>query len=218
VGGSQVPAIGTGDFDPREEWPAHPRRLLTAHVVFDTMVPCYLARANRVQMLREAFAGRAHIPSRVRGEISGLANAYVDLRVLLEPAPFADVHRLTREQAQRALDRQIAWNSRAVIEADPNRDRGEAEALALCDDHADWVIVSHDSNAIHNAKLLSIPILAAPDVLLVFAVQGRCLAANAWKIYETLIGLGMEPSRFWPDDDEARERFMDHARAFGLAV
>ena len=182
------------------------------------MVPCYLARANRVQMLREAFAGRAHMPNRVRGEIAGLSNGYGALQGLLAPVPFGEVHRLTREQAQRATDRQVAWHGRTVIENDPNKDRGEAEALSLCDDHVDWVIVSHDSNAISNARIKHFPILAAPDVLLVFAAQERCLATSAWKIYQTMLGLGMEPSRFWPDDAEGQGRFLSHAQELGCKV
>ena len=70
------PQPGSGRWDPNCEWPPHPRRLLEPDAVFDSMVPTYLARINKTQMLRTAFANRAHIPGRVRGEISGLGRGY----------------------------------------------------------------------------------------------------------------------------------------------
>lgn len=84
--------------------------------------------------------------------------------------------------------------------------------------HTGWVVVSQDSNALSNAK---IPPFAAPDVILVFAVQGLCLAASAWKIYQDMLHLDpepMHPSRFWPDDAEGAAKFMAYATELGCKV
>jgi len=212
---------GFGRWDPNCEWPPHPRRLLDPDAVFDSMVPVYLARLNKTQMLRTAFANRAHIPSRVRGEISGLGRGYAGVMDLVVPDPFAEIHNLTREQAIDARKRQIAWRGLSVIDEDPSIDRGEAEALTLAAWHAGWVIVSQDSNALSNAKITKIPPFAAPDVLLAFAAQGLCLAANAWKIYQAMLQLDPEPlrpSRFWPDDAKSEAKFMAYAAELGCKV
>jgi hypothetical protein len=215
------PKPGFGRWDPNCEWPPHPRRLLEPDVVFDSMVPTYLARLNKIQMLRTAFADRAHIPGKVRGEISGLGRGYAGVTELVIPDPFAEIHPLTREQAIDARKRQIGWHGMTVIDAEPSKDRGEAEALALAAAHTGWVIVSQDSNAMSNAKISRIPPFAAPDVLLVFAVQGLCLATNAWKIYQAMLGLDpepMRPSRFWPDDANGEAAFMAYAVELGCKV
>lgn len=215
------PQPGFGRWDPSCEWPPHPRRLLEPDAVFDSMVPTYLARINKTQMLRTAFANRAHIPGRVRGEISGLGRGYAGVAELVIPDPFAEIHTLTREQAIEARKRQIAWRGASVIDEDPSIDRGEAEALTLAAGHAGWVIVSQDSNALSNAKITKIPPFAAPDVLLVFAAQGLCLAVNAWKIYQAMLHLDAEPlrpSRFWPDDAKGEATFMAYAVELGCKV
>ncbi|MGO9178017.1 MAG: hypothetical protein ACLQBX_17030 [Candidatus Limnocylindrales bacterium] len=206
--GSSRGTPGGGPFDARREWPAHPRRLLIAHAVFDTMVPCWLARENRVQMLRQAFAGRAHIPGRVRGELRGLARGSAGVSDLLDPTPFAKEHTLDRSGAIRAATLQAAWHGASVIQAEPNRDRGEAEALELCAQNPGWVLVSQDSNAIHHAKITNVPVFAAPDVLIVFAAQGLCLPQGAWRVYQMMVARGMYPSRFWPDDPTSEARFL----------
>ena len=203
---------GTGGFDPTMEWPAHPRRLLAAQAIFDTMVPVALAKANRHQMLRGAFSGRAHIPDRVRGEIMGHATGDPTVRTLFDPDWFAEVHRLDAAGRQRAHDRQVAWNGASVIAADPSTDRGEAECHELASQNAGWVVVSQDSNAIHHGKIKRCPVFAIPDVLLIFAVNGYCLAESAWKIYEAMASADPRTeSRFWPIDAGARDLFLDTA-------
>lgn len=91
-------------WDPQREWPPNPRRLVAAsEVVFDAMIVAHLARVNRQQLLVESFTGRAVIPDRVRGELSGLANRIPGIHGLLVPSCFATIERLNREQAGRAL-------------------------------------------------------------------------------------------------------------------
>jgi len=191
------------------EWPAHPRRLLAAHTVFDTMVPVALARANRHQMLRDAFAGRAHVPDRVRGEIMGHAEGDPRIRSLYDPDWFAEIHRLDAAGRQRAHDRQIAWKGASVIAADPSTDRGEAECHEVASQNAGWVVVSQDSDAIHHGKVSRRPVFAIADVLLVFVASRYCLAANAWKIYEGLVAADPRAeSRFWIVADDSRDLFL----------
>ncbi|MFV2063920.1 MAG: hypothetical protein ACC726_10475 [Chloroflexota bacterium] len=177
--------------------------------MFDTMVPHYLALVNRVQMLRESFSGRAHIPDRVRGEITGLSHSDSRVEVLLAPLPFAQVHRLDRDGAKRAWTRQVSWYGRSVIEDDPSRDRGEAEAHELCSQDPGWVLVSQDANAIHHGRIMDVPVFAAPDVLLAFAAEGQCMPASAWSIYREMLAAGMYASRYWPDDSDTEARFLD---------
>lgn len=191
------------------EWPAHPRRLLAAQTVFDTMVPVALARANRHQMLRDAFAGRAHVPDRVRGEIMGHAEGDPRIRSLFDPDWFAEVHRLDAAGRQRAHDRQVAWKGASVIAADPSTDRGEAECHEVAAQNAGWVVVSQDSDAIHHGKVNRRPVFAIPDILLVFVANRYCLAENAWKIYEAMVTTDPRAlSRFWAIDDDARDLFV----------
>jgi predicted nucleic acid-binding protein len=212
--GAQGKSSHAGAWDPHKEWPPHPARLLTPHVVFDTNVPYYLALANKSQMLRKVFSGRAHIPDRVRGEIAGLGTNEPLVKDLVLN-PFAEIHRLTRDQAAAALGRQIAWHGPSAVEANPNIDRGEAEALALCDG-TDWVVVSQDSNALSNARKKGIPIFSAPDVLLVIAAAGECLASSAWKIYGEMHNRhGMELCRFLDLSKESEDRFMAIAAELG---
>ena len=213
MAGAQTPGPepGTGPFDPVREWPAHPRRLVTAEVVFDTMVPFCFACVNRVQLLRDAFAGRAHIPDRVRGELAGLSNGNEQALPLLLPVPFAQVHTLDRSGAARALTRQQAWHGVSAIDADPSKDRGEAEAHELCAQNPGWVLVSQDANALNHGKRVRVPVLSAPDVLLVIAARRLCLPANAWKIYKMMVAAGLYPARFWPDDKASETRFLELA-------
>jgi hypothetical protein len=173
------------------------------------MIPVALARANRHEMLRGAFAGRAHIPDRVRGEIMGHATGDPRVRTLYDPNWFAEIHRLDAAGRQGAHDRQVAWKGASVIAADPSTDRGEAECHELASQEAGWVVVSQDSNAIHHGRIKRCPVFAIPDVLLVFVANGYCLAENAWKIYEAMASADSRAvSRFWIIEDDARELFL----------
>jgi hypothetical protein len=206
MGGRAYRTDGRIPFDPYYEWPAHPRRLLEAvGAVFDANVPVDLALANRCQMLRKAFARRAHIPDRVRGEIMGLAQGREAIRALFEPDWFAVIHRLDEEGRKRAHARQLAWHGPSVIAADPSIDRGEAECHELASRHPGFVVISQDSNAIHHGKIKKVPVYSTPDVLIVFAAQGQCLPENAWTIYTNMVAQdSMTESRYWPlgDDEE----------------
>jgi hypothetical protein len=200
---------GTGQFDARVEWPPHPRRLLEAHAVFDTNVPMHLAIANRCQMLRKTFAGRAHIPDRVRGELMGLAEGNAAVRHLYVPDWFAEIHRLDRAGRERAHDRQVAWHGASAVEADPSKDRGEAECHELAAQNPGWVLVSQDSNAIHHGRINHRPVFALPDVLIVFAAKGECLAENAWTLYAAIVATDDQAeSRYWPLDQDAKDLFL----------
>jgi hypothetical protein len=160
----------------------------------------------------------------VRGELSGLANGIVGIQPLLVPSCFAAVERLNREQAQRALDRQRSWHGKDVIDADPTKDRGEAEALELCWRRAERCLVSQDANAMLGGRNQRTPIFAIPDVLLDFAAQKRLRAESAWQIYLDVVG--DEPrreARFWRVLDEtqrerSRQKFMAHAANFGAVL
>lgn len=126
----------------------------------------------------------------------------------MSPTPFAQTHTLDRAGAARALTRQQAWHGVSVIEADPSKDRGEAEALELCTQNPGWILVSQDANALNHGKLVKVPVLSAPDVLLVVAARRLCLPASAWKIYKMMIAAGLYPARFWPDDSASEARFL----------
>ena len=95
-----------------------------------------------------------------------------------------------------------------MIEAEPSKDRGEAEAHELCAQNPGWVLVSQDANALNHGKISKVPVFSAADVLLVVAAQKLCLPGNAWKIYTMMIAGGMYPSRFWPDDSASEARFL----------
>lgn len=218
-------AAGAKQWDPRREWPPHPRRLVAAlGVVFDAMIVAHLARVNRQQLLVESFTGRAVIPGRVQGELSGLAYGIAGIGPLLVPTCFATVERMNREQAQRAVDRQRSWHGKAVIEADPTKDRGEAEALELCWRREERCLVSQDANAMLGARNQGTPVFAIPDVLLDFAAQRRLRAENAWQIYLEIVG--DEPwneAWFWrvideTDRERSRQKFMAHAANFGAVL
>ena len=201
---------GTGSYRATDEWPAHPRRLLTGAVIFDTMVPTSLAQANKTQMLRAAFGARAHIPDRVRGEIMGHAEGDARIRALFDPNWFAELHRLDRTGAQRAYDRQVGWRGPGAITADPSKDRGEAECHELAFQHPGWVVVSHDSNALHHGKVTNVPVFGLPDVLIVIAANGECMPESAWKIYEMMVAANPRCAcRFWAADDDAHRDFVE---------
>lgn len=197
---------GRSAFRAKDEWPAHPRRLLTAQTIFDANVPIKLAVANRTQMLTTAFATRAHIPDAVRGEISGIAgNRIPAASVLLLPSPFAQVHRLDREGMLRSYDRQVAWKGRTVVEAtDGKEGKGEAQCHEIAVRNKGWVVVSQDADALSHGFKKDVPVYGLADILIVFAAQGLCRPDSAWAIYETMCANDDRAmTRYWPLGDDA---------------
>jgi predicted nucleic acid-binding protein len=196
---------GRATFHAIGEWPAHPRRLLTAHTIFDANVPISLAEANKTQMLRAAFSGRAHIPGGVRAEISGIArNRIAAAGVLLAPL-FAEVHDLDRAGRLAAQDRQIAWKGRTVFEqSDGKVGRGEAECHELASQNKGWVVVSQDADAINHGRIKNVPVYGLADVLIILAATGQCLPDSAFKIYEEMCKPDVRKcqTRYWRLDDD----------------
>jgi len=103
------------------------------------------------------------------------------------PPLFGQSIKLDRAGAQRAYDRQRAWWGKETIQADPKRDRGEAECLELCQQHG-WPLVSHDARARQAGQRQGTPVLTIVDVLMVLVARGEMLATSVWNTYVGLVG------------------------------
>lgn len=195
------------------------RVLLSGEVCFDTMILSWLARARKWEMVQRAFGDRARMPDRVRGELVGWSRSHDEIANLMPPK-FGQSISLDRAGAQRASDRQRAWLGKETIQADPRRDRGEAECLELCQQHH-WPLVSHDGRARGDGRRQGTPVLTIVDVLMVLVARGEMLAASAWKTYVGLVGDDKEDQMLecgdWPCSEESEETFMACCEAMLLA-
>jgi hypothetical protein len=92
---------------------------------------------------------------------------------------------------------------------DAFKDRGEAECHEIGAQNAGWVVVSQDSNAINHGRISHRPVFALPDVLIIFAATGECLAESAWALYGAIVANDpLAKSRFWPLDQETKDLFL----------
>jgi hypothetical protein len=192
------------------------RRLTSADpVVIDTMIITGLVAANKTDMLLASMAARARIVPAVAKELRWHARRIPELQPLI-PQPGAGSSRtlgqqidLTREEALQAFAYQRAWNSLAVIDARPGKDRGEAEALAVADARG-WSMLSHDHDAVGPKGWRSPHVLGIPELLMLFAAEGRCLGTSAWRIYCALIAETPELTcQGWSDDIECERIFSE---------
>lgn len=178
------------------KWRPDARLLIGSHpIAFDTMVLTALVRANKTQMLTESMALRAKVAWRVGGELRGHARGDVAISAVIPPAPgtprpvraFGEMIRLTRSEVQLASDFQRAWHGQGAIDADPYKDRGEAESLAICITRG-WPLMSQDHRAVSVGSKRGVNVYGLPELLMLFAAEGRCLPANAWTIYKAIAG------------------------------
>lgn len=198
-------------------WRPDARRLLgVGPVCFDTMILTSLVRANKAQMLVDSMKARARMPTRVAGELRGHSHSNGEISKVVPPPPdggspgsasFGETVRLTRDEAQRAADLQRAWHGREAIDAKPDTDRGEAECIAVCERRG-WPLISQDHRAVSAGSRRGVAVFGLPELLMLFAAEGRCLPSSAWKIYadiadsnERLVAQG------WVCDDEAERMF-----------
>lgn len=196
---------------PRPRWP-HPSRpdarllLGSGPICFDTMILTSLVRANRTQLLCESMGARARMPERVFGELRGHARETPEITQVVPPA-FGQSLKLDRAATQRASVQQRAWNSDAEIQANPHKDRGEAECLELCKEHG-WPLMTQDHKAVRTGSRRGVAVFGMPELLMVMVAEGRLLAVSAWKIYEVVRAGGLPKADGWPLTDEGRDRFM----------
>ncbi len=181
------------------------------------MILTALVRANRTQLLLESMARRARIVPRVAGELRGHSRGNSAIAAVIPPPPgaprskasFGELVTLTREEALKAADFQRAWNGQAVIDADPHRDRGEAEALAVCIARR-WPLLSQDHHAVGPSQKRRQFVLGIPELLMVLAAEGRCLAESAWRIYFNIASTNEKlVAQGWPCDDDSARTFAE---------
>lgn len=192
------------------------RQLLTGGpVLFDTMILTALVTANRAQMLVESMAGRARIVPRVGGELRGRSRGNPAVAALIPPQPgqlrtkasFGEMVTLTRAEAIRAADLQRAWNGKAVIDADEKKDRGEAECVAVAIERK-WLVVSQDHHAVGPPWNRRQFVFGLPELLMLFAAEGRCLGASAWAIYDSIASANVAlVAQDWPCDSTSETTF-----------
>ncbi len=186
-----------------------------APVCFDTMILTALVQANRTQLLIESMAQRARIVPRVAGELRGHCNWLPSVAAVMPPpvgAPrprrsFGEMVQLTHAEAQRAADLQRAWNGKAVIDADPRRDRGEAECVAVCEAR-NWLLASQDHHAVGAPGQRRQFVFGLPELLMLFAAEDRCLPENAWAIYRAIAEANVKlVAQDWPCDEKSKTTF-----------
>jgi hypothetical protein len=188
------------------------RRLIGADpVAIDTMIVTGLVAANKTDMLLGSMSSRARIVPAVAKELRGHSRKIPNLYPLIPQAGSASRRSLgqlvdlTREEAQQASAYQRAWNSLAVIEERPWKDRGEAEALAVAEARG-WSVLSHDHDAVGPKGWRRAYVLGIPELLMLFAAEGRCLGPSAWRIYSNMIAAAPELTCQGWNDDPASER------------
>ncbi len=120
-------------------------------VVLDTMVPLYFEIHGIADKFKGLFRDRAHLPPAVYRELDGHLRGRGSRGTLLSAPRFFRVQPITDAMADRVLDRQRRWRGRDAVEADPRRDRGEAECLEVCRTQG-LPLLSHDHNAIRDAR------------------------------------------------------------------
>lgn len=158
------------------------------------MILTSLVRANKTQMLVASMKARARMPGRVAGELRGHSHSNPEITKVLPPpadgrslgaTSFGETVALTREEAQRAADLQRAWHGQTVIDARPDTDRGEAECLAVCERRG-WPLMSQDHRAVSAGSRRGVGVFGLPELLMLFAAEGRCLPTSAWTIYAAI--------------------------------
>jgi len=182
--------------------------------VIDTMIVTGLVAANKTDMLLLSMADRARIVPAVAKELRWHGRRIPGILPLVPPG--ADSRRtlgqvvgLSREEALQASAYQRAWNSLAVIEERPGKDRGEAEALAVAEAR-DWPMLSHDHDAIGPKGWRSPLVLGIPELLMLFATEGHCLASSAWRIYcEMVAATPGLTCQGWNDDGSSERLFAE---------
>lgn len=163
------------------------KRLITdPKIVFDAMIPVCWSVAGYGDFLQRAFAGRAIIPGRVYKEIDGLSRAAVRQRAveMIRPTPFAETVEVPPEERGSVLDRMIGWTSPQEVAENPNKNRGEAEAIQVSLDLGRAPFVTHDKLAILSAQTEGIAVYTSIHILYTLVIRGYlkdCLAA--WAVY-----------------------------------
>lgn len=184
-------------------------------VCFDTMILTALVEANRSQLLIELMAERARIVPRVAGELRGHCRRMPNLAAVMPPPAgalrpkrsFGESVQLSHAEAQRAADLQRAWNSKAVIDANPRCDRGEAECVAVCEERK-WLLASQDHHAVGPPERRRQFVFGLPELLMLFAAEDRCLSTNAWNIYRTIAEGNIKlVAQHWPCNEESETLF-----------
>jgi predicted nucleic acid-binding protein len=189
-------------------------RLATGDVLFDTMILTFAAKANRENVLRDAFGDRAILPPFVRNEVRRRARRQPAIRRLNVPAEFGRTYPMTPGEARIALAFQRSWHSLAKIQADPHLDRGEAECLAI-GQATGMVVVSHDARAISAGSRMRPPVQVASiiDIVAMRVERGAMTPQAGWKVYEAMCAAGMFGCQGWPMDSaparaRSRERLL----------
>jgi hypothetical protein len=179
------------------------------------MILTALVAANKTQLLFESMAQRARIVPRVAGELRGHARDNVAISAVIPPPPgtartrasFGEVVQMTHAEAHRAADFQRAWNGQAVIDANPKKDRGEAECVAVCMERM-WLLVSQDHHAVGPPQKRRQFVFGFPELLMLFAAEGRCLATNAWLIYRAIADANERlVAQDWPCNEASDRTF-----------
>lgn len=207
----------TGKNGPRwpHKWRPDARQLLGSHpVAFDTMILTALVRANKAQMLVESMAPRAKIAWRVGGELRGHARGDPAISAVIPPLAggprpvraFGEMIVLTRHETKLAADFQHAWHGQDAIDADPHKDRGEAECLAICITRG-WPLMSQDHKAVETGAKRGVKVYGLPELLMLFAAEGRCMPASAWTIYSQIAANPTLVAQGWECSDEVEELF-----------
>jgi hypothetical protein len=178
-------------------------------VVFDTMILTAVVEANRTQLLTDSMADRARIPDAVAGELRGHSRDIPALTSVMPPpnGSFGQAVR-DREVARVASTLQRAWHGSKAIEAEPKKDRGEAECLAACKMNRDWALFSQDHRAVREAPKWGIYLYGLPELLMLFAAEGRCLPESAWMIYAAIAAAEVAlVCQQWPLDSSSEAMF-----------
>jgi hypothetical protein len=175
------------------------------------MILTALVEANRTQMLVQSMSGRARIMAAVAGELRGHSRRVAGLTSTMPPPNGTFGQLVTNRQiAQTASVLQRAWHGSKAIEANPRKDRGEAECLAACKLNRNWALISQDHRAVLEAPKWGIYLYGLPELLMLFAAEGRLLPASAWKIYADIAGgeVALVCQR-WPVDDASKGLFTE---------
>lgn len=155
---------------------------------------------------------RARIPERVAGEMRGHARGDPEIEKLLPPPnnSFGQLVKVDRQIAQIAYDLQRTWHGAAAIADDPQKDRGEAECLATCIVNRAWALFSQDHLAVEYAPKYSLYLYGLPELLMLFAAEGRLLPPSAWKVYADIANgnPGLVCQR-WPVEADTEALFAD---------
>jgi predicted nucleic acid-binding protein len=152
----------------------------TGFVCLDAMVPIHFNRVGRLEVLGEWFGPRVFTANVImEQEIRGALDRHPENNAILSSEWLVSVPVDESEDIKVVASLRRRWGSR------DDRDRGEAEVIALCRRHG-WTAIMDDEVGREAAKQHGAARVYMLTTMLAAASCGLVTAAEAWKLHRAI--------------------------------